>query len=64
MKQPSVRTSMTDPRAGITYHVIAYRTLTRAEIIGCIRAYLGQKRRFKPRRGQEITIVTIIGHDA
>ena len=63
MRQPDVRTSMTDPREGITYHVIAYRSLTRAEVIGCIRAYLNQKRRPKPKRGQDITIVTIIGHD-
>lgn len=63
MKQPDVRTSLTDPRARVTYHVIAYRSLTRSEVIGCIRAYLNQKRRPKPKRGQEITIVTIIGHD-
>lgn len=64
MKQPDVRTTMTDTGADITYHVIAYRSLTRNEVLGCIRAYLNQKRRPKPKRGQEITIFTIIGHDA
>ncbi|MBI4997834.1 MAG: hypothetical protein HZC22_13270 [Rhodocyclales bacterium] len=64
MKQPTARTSMNDPRRGVTYHVVAYRSLTRAEMIDCISAYLSQKNHPKPKRGQAVTIITSIGHDA
>lgn len=58
---PSVRNSLIDPNSGVTYHVMAYREITREELIFSVRTYLASKGRKKPKKGTEVTIVTIIG---
>lgn len=60
MESPKVRNRLVDEVHGVTYDVIAYRQLTRAELLGAVRAYWGQRR--KPKRGDLVTIVSIIGH--
>lgn len=63
MEQPGVKTTLHDPERGIDFHVIAYRTLSRSELISAVRSFMASKRRPKLKRGQSITIVTIIGYD-
>lgn len=64
MEMPSVRTTVRDPRKGITYHVIAYRKLTRVEALAVVRHHqaspLGRK---KHKAGDVVELHTIIGHD-
>lgn len=64
MIAPNVRTTLIDSRKGITYLILAYRPISRNEAIACIRNYLARVGRKKPRHGQQITIMTVIGHDA
>lgn len=54
---------MKDVKAGVTWCVIAYRTVSQSEMIAAIRHYLAAKKSRKLKRGQTITIVTIIGYD-
>jgi hypothetical protein len=63
MEMPGVENLAVDEQKGVRYRVMAYRRLGEDEVVMCIRMYLGQKRRKKPKRGDEITIVTILGHD-
>jgi hypothetical protein len=63
MQQPNVRSTLNDPNTGVTYHVMAYRPLTRGELIQSVRAYLSQKKVKKSKLGAVITILTIIGYD-
>lgn len=60
---PNVENIMKDEARGITYRVMAYRTLTRDEIISSIGAFLASRKRKKLARGVTVTIMTIIGHD-
>ena len=64
MTMPSVRTSLMDDRNGVRYDVLAYRQLSRGELLTAVRVYLSQrKRRRKLKRGTLVEIVSIIGHD-
>lgn len=58
---PSVRTTLVDPAKKITYHVMAYRSLTRDELLMAVRMYLAQAGRKKPKAGSTVTIGTLIG---
>lgn len=64
MQMPDVRTSIKDEKNNVVYHVLAYRKLSRAELVQSVRAYHAQpkvRRRKKPLRNTEITIITIHG---
>ena len=63
MEGPHVRNVMVDRAKGITYEVMAYRQLTREEVIYQVRIYKSQpKRRGKvPDRGGTVTILTSLG---
>ncbi len=61
MQPPAIRSTLRDPRRRVDYHVIAYRPLTRAELIAAVRGYLAQARHRKPMPGDIVTIVTVIG---
>lgn len=62
MTLPNVKTTLTDRKNRVTYHILAYRALTRAELMLVVRLYLAQKRK-RPRPGTSVTIISIIGHD-
>lgn len=63
MEVPSVRSSIKDPVKEITYHVMAYRILTRSEVVQAVNYYNSTTKQ-KPKRGSSVTITTIIGaHD-
>lgn len=61
MQQPDVRTSLHDPNTEVTYHVIAYRTLSRQELLQSVATYLSKNKRKRPKPGSSVTIITIIG---
>lgn len=61
MKAPDVRNPINDSEADITYNVMAYRKLSRAEIVQAVSFYTAQRGRKKLKRGTTVTILTIIG---
>ena len=64
MEQPNVRSSIRDEENNVTYHVMAYRELTRAELVGAVRMYRSQprfRRRKTPEKNKIITIISVIG---
>ncbi len=63
MEQPRVSNTIRDEENGVTYDVVAYRKLSREEIVHAIRHYRASKKAKKPKKGTTVTIVTIIGYD-
>lgn len=61
MKQPSVLNALVDKEKNITYEVVAYRKLTREELILAVRHFYSQKKKPKVKPGQKIRIISIIG---
>lgn len=61
MELPDVRNTLHDRAAGVTYHVLAYRTLTADELKRAVAQYLAQRGRARPKSGSVITIQTVIG---
>jgi hypothetical protein len=64
MQMPNVETSIKDERRNVTYRVLAYRPLTRAELVLSVRQFHAQlkiRRRGTPLTNQTITIVTVYG---
>ena len=62
MTLPNVKTTLVDRKNRITYCVLAYRTLTRAELVQAVRLYRSRQRK-RPWPNSAITIVSVIGHD-
>jgi len=64
MEIPGIATPIYDPKAQVRYVVMAYRPLSTEEAVQMIRVWRGQARKKDlPKRGEEITIVTVIGAD-
>jgi len=64
MPMPDVATSIKDERHNVTYCVLAYRSLTQAEMVLSIRQFHAQpkiRRRRTPLKNQTITIITVHG---
>ncbi len=63
MEAPNVRTSIRDEKNNVTYHVMAYRKLARAEVVQSVRAFQSQPkvRRKKHVKNATITILTLHG---
>lgn len=52
MQPPNEKYTLKNAESDVTYHVLAYRSLTRAEVVQAIRVYNSQrKRRAKIKRG-------------
>jgi len=62
--QPTVVSTIKDAEKNITYRIVAYRTLTYAEKVSAVQAFLAQRKKPRLKAGSTITMVTIIGHDA
>lgn len=64
MQLPNIRSTIKDPDSDVIFHVIAYRALSKAEMIEQVREFMSSnKRRRQIKPGQTIKIFTIIGHD-
>lgn len=67
MQMPDVKSTIRDEQHNVTYHVLAYRPLSRSELVESVRVYHAQpkvRRRKKPIKDRVITIVTIHGATA
>jgi hypothetical protein len=60
---PDVLNTIVDRKREITYHIMAYRPLTREEMALALRQYWAQKGSLKVERGSTVTIVSVIGDD-
>ena len=64
MQMPHVRNTIRDEDNNVTYHVMAYRDLTREEMIVSVRYFLTQpknRRRKTPLKNKVVTILTSHG---
>lgn len=61
MEQPTIVNTLNDPTRGVVYHVRAYRTLTRNELLQSVALYLRSKKNKHPKKGTVVTIISIIG---
>jgi hypothetical protein len=58
-----VRTTIIDRTNNMTYHVVAYRSLSEDEMVLAVRMYhahMKNRRRKKPERNKEITIYSLL----
>jgi len=62
MKMPNVVTTVRDAEKNITYQIVAYRRLTRGEAFTQIGLAYADKK-FRPKRGETVRLLTIIGHN-
>lgn len=64
MDLPNVSHEIRDPKTGVTYRVMAYRDLTRVEVLMAVAHHKSSHRGKKaPKQGQSVTIITTFGHD-
>lgn len=64
MNLPQTASEIRDPRKNITYRILAYRPLTREEMVLAVRAYLANKRTKAPKAGETVIILSVLGlHD-
>lgn len=60
MKMPNIPNPIRDAEGDVTYVVMAYRKLTRGEIVQAVRVYRSQHKR-KPKKGTKVTIYSLHG---
>lgn len=63
MDAPNIANELNDPANGVKYRVMAYRALSKQELMQAAAMYLRQKKGKKPKRGSLVTIISIIGFD-
>ena len=62
IEMPSVRNVLVDEDGGVRYEVLAYRTLSREEVVMSVRTFLAsRKSRRRLKRGTVVEIVSVIG---
>lgn len=62
MTEPAVKTILDDRKnSGVIYCILAYRPVTKAEVVQTVRVYLSSHK--PPKRGSTITIRSLIGYD-
>lgn len=60
MEMPNIPHPIRDAERQVVYVVMAYRKLSRAEVVQMVRVHSAQSRR-KPKKGSKVTIITSIG---
>lgn len=63
MDLPNIPHRIRDPERDVVYVVMAYRKLTRGEVVSQVRAHLASTRR-RPKKGSTVTIMTVLGATA
>ena len=58
MRPPDIENIMKDPQRQVTYRIMAYRRLSRAEMIGTIQAHVATNKGRHPKPGTLVTILT------
>ena len=61
MQMPTVPTEIKDEDWNFTFRVLAYRKLTREEMLQALAMWRGQSKRNKPKKNQIVEITSIIG---
>jgi hypothetical protein len=64
MEMPRVKNTIRDGTNNVTYHVLAYRSLTKEELLLSVKRFHSQPkihRRKTPLRNMVITIISILG---
>ena len=61
MESPNISNIIKSLDGNITYDVLAYRTLSRQEIVAAIQVFNSQNKRKRIKPGTTITILTTIG---
>jgi hypothetical protein len=64
MMLPHIKHLARDSESNVTFEVMAYRSLSRVEVVEAVRAFRAQpkvRRRRKPLRDATITILTLYG---
>ena len=64
MRMPDVRSTIKDSQCNMTYHFLAYRPLTREEMVRGVAMYRSQpkvRRRKTPEKNKVVTIITVHG---
>lgn len=59
MKRPTIRSTIKDEARNITFHILAYRELTKVEKVAEVRAYMAQTGRPELVDGQTVLIETL-----
>jgi hypothetical protein len=62
MQMPDVSHTIRDAERDVTYIVLAYRKLSRAELVQAVRVFSAARKR-APKRGSTIRIVTTFGSE-
>lgn len=57
---PDVENLIRDEQRDVTYRIMAYRRLTRDEMVAGVQMFLRQKTGKHPKRGAVITIISVI----
>lgn len=60
MQMPNVSNVIKDSERNIVYDVVAYRELTRQELVHAVRQFMSMQKR-KPKKGTRYRIITMIG---
>ena len=66
MKKPDIRSTLRDEKHNMTYHVVAYRTLSESEMIETVKLYLAQPRilrRKSHERNKTVTTNALLGSE-
>ena len=63
MQLPDIVNILKDPEKDVTYKIVAYRKLSRDEMVQAVRFYHSQKKKKRPKKGDTIEIITIFGHN-
>ena len=61
MQQPNIKNTIKDDKKDVTYHIMAYRILSKDEMVEAVKMVLSQKAAKTVKKGQVVTIITIIG---
>jgi hypothetical protein len=62
MESPNVLNVLVDEARKIRYEVVAYRTLSQAELVQAVRVGLSMTKR-KPKKNSTIRFITMLGMD-
>ena len=63
MKLPEVRTEIRDEARKVTFVLLAYRAVTRAEALFAITRFMQKKPKPKVKTGSTVTIITTFGFE-
>ncbi|AGX88285.1 hypothetical protein Cenrod_2218 [Candidatus Symbiobacter mobilis CR] len=61
MEAPTISNIIKSPEKNITYNILAYKTLSRQEIVSAVQNFNSQNKRKRIEPGTIITILTTIG---